>query len=270
MPSSTAAPVTGVNAADLAGTVAGTAPGAPDMSLIGLIIHAQPLVLIIMLGLIGMSIACWAIIVEKYLALSRVNDRTSQFENEFWSAEALDKYYERVKKRKSSHPLALMFTAAMDEWFRSRNKTQDRVMPGRSSFGGSSSSGEFNISVKERIVQMMAVTRNREMERLERGLGFLATAGSSAPFIGLFGTCIGIINSFTSIAGSQNTSLAVVAPGIAEALFATAIGLFVAIPAVIAFNKFNGELNRLAGKLEDFSTEFQMLLSRQLDSKGGY
>ncbi len=262
MPSSTAAPVTGVDAADVAGTVAGAA-AQHDLSLISLIIHAQPLVLIIMLILIGMSVACWAIIIEKYLALSSVNEKTSQFENEFWQAEALDKYYERVKKRKSTHPLAIMFTAAMDEWFRSRSKGSDRVMPSaRSSAGGA---GEFNISVKERIVQMMAVSRNREMERLERGLGFLATAGSSAPFIGLLGTCIGIINSFTSIAGSQNTSLAVVAPGIAEALFATAIGLFVAIPAVIGFNKFNGELNRLAGKLEDFSTEFQMLLSRQLD-----
>ena len=270
MPSSSfnAAPVTGVHAADVAGTVSGAANAgaAHDMSLISLVMHAQPLVLIIMMILIGMSIACWAIIVEKYIALSRVNDRTSQFENEFWQTEALDKYYERVKKRKNSHPLAMMFTAAMDEWFRSRNpKSQERLVPG----ARSASSGEFSISIKERIVQMMAVTRNREMERLERGLGFLATAGSSAPFIGLLGTCIGIISSFTSIAASQNTSLAVVAPGIAEALFATAIGLFVAIPAVIAFNKFNGELNRLAGKLEDFSTEFQMLLSRQLD-KGAH
>ncbi len=265
MPLSTAAPVTGVNAADVAGTVSGVAAGGHDLSLIGLVLHAQPLVLIIMLLLIGMSVACWAIIIEKFLALRSVNERTSQFENEFWQAEALDKYYERVKKRKSSHPLALMFTAAMDEWFRSRSKTQERVVPGRSSMGGN----ELNISIKERIIQMMSVTRNREMERLEKGLGFLATAGSSAPFIGLLGTCIGIINSFTSIAGSQNTSLAVVAPGIAEALFATAIGLFVAIPAVISFNKFNGELNRLAGKLEDFSTEFHMLLSRQLD-KGSH
>jgi biopolymer transport protein TolQ len=115
---------------------------------------------------------------------------------------------------------------------------------------------------------MMAVTKNREIERLERGMGFLATAGSAAPFIGLLGTCIGIINAFTNIAGTQNTSLAVVAPGIAEALFATAIGLFVAIPAVVAFNKFNGDLNRIASKLEDFTTEFQMLLSRQLDKVG--
>lgn len=255
----TAAPVTGVNAADVAGTVSGMGPGGHDLSLFGLLLHAEPLVLVIMLILIGMSVACWAIIIEKYLALRTVNEKTSQFENEFWSTEALDKYYERVKKRKAKHPLALMFSSAMDEWFRSRG--QERLVPS----GSSRSGGEFNISVKERIVQMMAVTRNREMERLERGLGFLATAGSSAPFIGLLGTCIGIINSFRAIAGSQNTSLAVVAPGIAEALFATAIGLFVAIPAVIAFNKFNGELNRLSGKLEDFMTEFQMLLSRQLD-----
>ncbi|MFM9890494.1 MAG: protein TolQ [Rickettsiales bacterium] len=260
----TAAPVTGVNAADVAGTVAGgVGPAGHDLSLFSLLIHAEPLVLIIMLILIGMSVACWAIIIEKFFALRSVNEKTSQFENEFWSAEALDRYYERIKKRKAKHPIALMFTAAMDEWFRS--KSQERVVPG----GSSRSSGELSISVKERLVQMMAVTRNREMERLERGMGFLATAGSAAPFIGLLGTCIGIINAFRNIAGSQNTSLAVVAPGIAEALFATAIGLFVAIPAVIAFNKFNGELNRLVGKLEDFSTEFHLLLSRQLD-KGGY
>ncbi len=260
----TAAPVTGVNAADVAGTVAGAAPAGHDLSLLGLLLHAEPLVLIIMLMLIGTSIACWAIIIEKVMTLRSVNDKTNQFESEFWSTDALDKYYDRIKKRKAKHPLALMFSAAMEEWFRS--KGQERLVPSGSS---RASAGDLTISVKERIVQLMAVTRNREMERLERGLGFLATAGSSAPFIGLLGTCIGIINAFRNIAGSQNTSLAVVAPGIAEALFATAIGLFVAIPAVIAFNKFNGELNRLAGKLEDFSTEFQLLLSRQLD-KGSY
>ena len=264
MPAQFAAPVDGVAATDVAGTVAGAAPGGPDMSLVSLIIHADPLVLIIMLILIGMSITTWAIVFEKFTTFRSVNDRTNAFENEFWQAEALDKFYERTKKRKSKHPLALMFIAAMDEWFRS--KGTQRVVPGGSS---SSGSGELNISLKERILQMMAVTKNREIERLERGMGFLATAGSSAPFIGLLGTCIGIINSFRNIAGSQNTSLAVVAPGIAEALFATAIGLFVAIPAVVAFNKFNGDLNRIAAKLEDFSTEFQMLLSRQLD-KGGF
>ena len=260
---SIAAPVEGVAGADLAGTVAGAAPG-HEMSLLSLLLHADALVLTIMLLLIAMSLMCWAIIIDKFTALRSVNDKTSQFENEFWQAEALDKFYDKVKKRKSKHPLALMFTAAMDEWFRS--KGQERMVPGGSSARGA---GELNISLKERIIQMMAVTRNREMERLERGLGFLATAGSASPFIGLLGTCIGIINAFADIAGSQNTSLAVVAPGIAEALFATAIGLFVAIPAVIAFNKFNGELNRLSNKLDDFMTEFQMLLSRQLD-KGGF
>lgn len=260
---SIAAPVEGVAGTDLAGTVSTAAAGS-DLSLISLLIHADALVLTIMLILIGMSLMSWAIIIDKFTALRSVNDKTSQFENEFWQAEALDKFYDKVKKRKSKHPLALMFVAAMDEWFRS--KSNERVVPGGSAARGA---GELNISLKERIIQMMAVTRNREMERLERGLGFLATAGSAAPFIGLLGTCIGIINSFRGIAGSQNTSLAVVAPGIAEALFATAIGLFVAIPAVVAFNKFNGELNRVAGKLEDFMTEFQMLLSRQLD-KGGF
>lgn len=255
MPSS--APVTGVNASEVAGNVSAAAAGT-DLSLIGLLIHAEPLVLVIMLMLIAMSVTCWAIIIDKFLALRSVNEKTNQFESEFWSAEALDKYYEKVKKRKSKHPALLMFTTAMEEWFRS--KGQERLVP-----GSGSGRGDLTISVKERIVQQMALTRNREMERLERGLGFLATAGSSSPFIGLFGTCIGIINAFRNIAGSQNTSLAVVAPGIAEALFATAIGLFVAIPAVMAFNKFNSELNRLAGKLEDFSMEFQMLLSRQLD-----
>ena len=259
---STAAPVSSVNAVDAAGTASSAAAGGHDLSLLGLILHAEPLVLCIMLLLIGMSIACWAIIIEKWTALRTVNDKTSQFENEFWSADALDKFYEKTKKRKSKHPLSLMFSSAMEEWFRS--KGQERLVP--SSGMGRSSSSDLTISTKERIIQQMALVRNREMERLERGMGFLATAGSSAPFIGLLGTCIGIINSFRSIAGSQNTSLAVVAPGIAEALFATAIGLFVAIPAVMSFNKFNGELNRLAGKLEDFSTEFQMLLSRQLDN----
>ena len=260
---SIAAPVEGVAGADLAGTVASTAT-APDMSMLNLLLHAEPVVLTIMLGLLAMSLMCWAIIIDKFTSLRSVNDKTSNFENEFWQAEALDKFYDKVKKRKARHPLALMFIAAMDEWFRS--KGQERVVPGGSSIRGT---GELNISLKERIIQMMAVTRNREMDRLERGLGFLATAGSSAPFIGLFGTCIGIINAFADIAGSGNTSLAVVAPGIAEALFATAIGLFVAIPAVVAFNKFNGELNRVNNKLDDFMTEFQMLLSRQLD-KGGF
>jgi biopolymer transport protein TolQ len=258
-----AAPVTGVGADELAGTVdgvtsvAGAAAG-HDMSMISLFLHAEPLVLTIMLVLVFMSVACWAIIIEKHMSLRSTINKTNLFENEFWSADSLDKFYDRLKKRKAKHAIAIIFNAAMDEWLRS--KQSDRVVR-------SSTAGDITISTKERIAQMMSVARNREIDRLERGLGFLATCGSSAPFIGLLGTCIGIMNAFRAIAGSQNTSLAVVAPGIAEALFATAIGLFVAIPAVIAYNKFNGEVNRLAGRFEDFSTEFHALLSRQTESR---
>jgi biopolymer transport protein TolQ len=252
-----AAPVAGVDAASVAGTVGGV-PGTHH-SLLDLFLNADPIVMLIMLIMAGMSVFSWAIIFDKYMTYRQILGRSENFENEFWSADALDKFYDKIKKRKSKHPMALMFTAAMDEWFRSKNN--ERLVRG----SGSGNTGELTITLKERMLQQMVVVKNRELERLERGLGFLGTAGSSAPFIGLLGTVVGIMNSFRAIAGAQNTSLAVVAPGIAEALFATAIGLFVAIPAVMAFNKFNGELNRLAGKLEDFSMEFHTLLSRQLE-----
>lgn len=260
--------VTPVDATALAGT---TTPAMNDLSFIGLFMNAEPVVMTIMFLLIAMSVISWAIIIEKYMAMRSLMDRTNAFENEFWSSDALDKFYERLKKRKIRHPMAVMFSAAMDEWFRGR--TADKSNAGRTFPSSSSSSatnanaGDLHVGVRERVAQMMAVTRNRELERLEKGLGFLATAGSSSPFIGLLGTCIGIMNSFRSIAGSQNTSLAVVAPGIAEALFATSIGLFVAIPAVIAYNRFNGEISRLAGRMEDFAVEFQALLSRQTEAR---
>lgn len=262
-----AAPVTGVSGADVEGTISGvTSIGASggDLSFLHLFIHAEPLVLIIMLGLIAMSVISWAVIIEKFTSLRSVASKTSHFEEDFWSAKSLDTFYERLKKRKEKHPLSIIFSSAMEEWL--SGKEPNRVVKPE----GTSNASGIAISVKERIVQMMAVSRNREIEHLERGLGFLATCGSSAPFIGLLGTCIGIINAFRAIAMSQNTSLAVVAPGIAEALFATAIGLGVAIPAVIAYNKFNNELNRLIGRFEDFSTEFEALLSRQKDAKTIY
>lgn len=244
-----------VAATTLAGSVAPTA--GKDMSFIGLFLHAEPVVMCIMLLLVFMSIACWAIIIEKFMYLRSLAERAAAFENEFWSADNLDKFYERIKKRKSKHPMAVMFAAAMDEWTRSKTG-ESRVVPRQ---GG----GDLQVGLKDRIVQMMGVARNRELDRLERGMGFLATAGSASPFIGLLGTCVGIMNSFRSIAGSQNTSLAVVAPGIAEALLATSLGLFVAIPAVVAFNRFNGDINRIAGRMEDFATEFEALLSRQTE-----
>jgi biopolymer transport protein TolQ len=150
--------------------------------------------------------------------------------------------------------MSAMFSAAMREWRRSVSK-------------GLAAAGQMRAGLQSRIERVMGVTLGREMERLERYMTFLASVGSTAPFIGLFGTVWGIMHSFSSIASSKNTSLAVVAPGIAEALFATALGLIAAIPAVIAYNKISSDLTRYAGRLEAFSNEFGAILSRQLEEK---
>lgn len=239
--------VESVGAAEIAGNVAQT-----DMSAWGMFMQADLVVKFVMISLILASIWTWAIIFDKMMRFKSIKQRSAKFESDFWSADALDSFYEKVKRR-ANHPYAVVFMAAMEEWFRSSGKSGNARM--RLSGAG----------LKERISQIMGVARNRELDELEKGLGFLATVGSSAPFIGLFGTVWGIMNSFQNIAVSKNTSLAVVAPGIAEALLATAIGLFAAIPAVIAYNRFNGELNKLAGRLEDFSVEFEALLSRQTE-----
>lgn len=242
-----------VDSTTLAGTATGgAASAAHDYSAIGMFMQADFVVKSVMIMLILASFWAWAIIFDKIFTFRSLKRKAAQFENEFWSADALDKFYERVKK-KANHPMAIIFTAAMEEFFRSKLKDI------------STANMAQRLGVRERINQVMMVSRNRELEKLESGLGFLGTVGSSAPFIGLFGTVWGIMNSFTSIAISKNTSLAVVAPGIAEALFATAIGLFAAIPAVIAYNRFTGELDKYAGKLEDFSVEFNTLLSRQIE-----
>ncbi len=231
-----------------AGSVAGH-----DTSFIGLFLNADPIIMVIMLGLILMSVICWSIMIEKWLAFKSLKVRLDRFEREFWRAEALDQFYEQIRKKRINHAMASIFTAAMEEWMRG------------SKSGRTANATTLRVSLKDRMAQMMSVTRNRELDKLERGLGFLATSGSAAPFIGLLGTVLGIMNSFRAIAGQQNTSLAVVAPGIAEALFVTAIGLAVAIPAVIGYNRFSGELARMAGRLEDFSTEFTTLIGRQID-----
>jgi biopolymer transport protein TolQ len=230
-------------------TLSGTA-ALHDFSMIGMFMQADYVVKIVMILLMLASFWCWAIIVEKWYLFRNVKAKAQRFENEFWASDALDKFYEKSKKR-ANHPMAIIFVAAMEEWFRSKT--------------GNSPAAGLKISLRERIVQVMQVSRNRELEQVESGLGFLATVGSSAPFIGLFGTVWGIMNSFHAIAASKNTSLVAVAPGIAEALFATAIGLFAAIPAVIAYNKFSNELERFSNKLEDFSIEFDTILSRQLE-----
>ncbi len=223
-----------------------------DFSAIGLFMHAGIVVKLVMILLLGCSFWSWTIIVHKRGILSRLNHRANRFEDSFWSGEPLDKIYARVKKSKED-PMLRTFSAGMDEW-------KAGVV------GGVPSSNTLQTSLKQRVERSMSVAIGREMNQLERGMTFLASVASTAPFIGLFGTVWGIMNSFTAIASSNNTSLAVVAPGIAEALFATAIGLVAAIPASIAFNVLSSSLNRYADRLEAFTDEFSAILSRHLDS----
>ncbi len=241
--------VESVAASDVTNLAANTAH---DMSFIGMFWHAEPTVQCVMGLLLLASFWAWAIIFDKWVTFRSIKRKAARFESDFWASEALDKFHDRIKKR-ANHPMAIIFTAGMEEWF--RGKIRDI----------SSANLAQKLGVRERVNQIMMVARNREIEKLESGLGFLATVGSSAPFIGLFGTVLGIMHSFSAIAVSKNTSLVSVAPGIAEALFATAIGLFAAIPAVIAYNKFSNELDKFSGKLEDFSVEFNTLLSRQIE-----
>ncbi|MEM7618640.1 MAG: protein TolQ [Pseudomonadota bacterium] len=236
-----------VEAADLGGSVA------HDMSMIGLFMQADIIVKIVMLMLIMMSVWSWAIIFEKRVVLKKLTNRARKFEDAFWSGEPLDKLYHRIKK--SQHdPLLKTFSSGMEEW---QSTVQDGV-PQKE---------ELKAGLRQRVERAMNVTIGREMNRLERGMTFLATTGSTAPFIGLFGTVWGIMNSFTAIAQSNNTSLAVVAPGIAEALFATALGLVAAIPAVVAYNGYGSKLDRYHGRLEAFVTEFSAILSRHLEAQ---
>ncbi|HIF26700.1 MAG TPA: protein TolQ [Micavibrio sp.] len=224
---------------------------AHDMSMFGLFMQADLIVKLVMFMLLMASVWCWAIIFEKKGTLSRLNKRGNKFEEAFWSGEPLDKLYQRVKKGKRD-PLIQTFIAGMEEWH-------------NGVAGGIPKSDSVKASLKQRVERAMTTTINKEMNLLERGMTFLASIGSTAPFIGLFGTVWGIMNSFTAIASSNNTSLAVVAPGIAEALFATALGLVAAIPSVIGYNIYSNALDRYAGRLDVFASDFSAILSRHLD-----
>lgn len=212
---------------------------------------ADPIIKLVMLLLLAASFWSWAIIFQKTIRLRKLTATADQFEETFWSGGALDDLYDRINSRPQD-PLSATFCAAMKEWRRSASK-------------GISKTSDTRGTMQQRIERVMHLTINREMEDLERYLGFLASTGSTAPFVGLFGTVLGIMNSFQSIAIQQNTNLAVVAPGIAEALFATAIGLVAAIPAVIAYNKLSSDMNRYANRLEAFAGEFSGIISRQLE-----
>ena len=220
---------------------------AHDVSLLALFLEAGLIVKAVMIGLLLASIWCWAIIIDKLATFRAARAEAREFEEEFWSGGSLEEIYRREAENEPSGPAAI-FVAAMREWKKSHEK-----------------GARSPIGLQTRIDKAMDVALGRETERLEGRLGFLATIGSAAPFVGLFGTVIGIMTSFQAIAGSKSTNLAVVAPGIAEALLATAIGLLAAIPAVIAYNKLSGDANKIAGKLEAFADEFSAILSRQVD-----
>ena len=236
------------------GAAAAAAGAAPhDLSIVGLFLQADIIVKAVMVILLLASFWSWAVIFDKVLRLRRLKRDAAKFEESFWSGGSLDDLYDRV----GSHPLDPMsatFVSAMREWRRSVAK-------------GLVTSSELRASLQSRVDRAMQVTIGREMERLERFMAYLATVGSVSPFVGLFGTVWGIMNSFQAIAATKNTSLAVVAPGIAESLFATALGLVAAIPAVVAYNKLATDFGRYGGKLDAFASEFSAILSRQLDEK---
>ena len=220
-------------------------------SVFDLFLNASPIIKLIMLGLLIASVWSWTIILHKTYKLRRINQAADQFEESFWSGGALDDLYDRIHKNPRD-PLSFIFCAAMKEWRRMISKGKSRPIDMRG-------------TLEQRIERVMHLTVNREMEHLERYMTFLASLGSNGMIVGLFGTVLGIMDSFESIASQHSASLAVVAPGIAEALFATAIGLVAAIPAAIAYNKLSSDLNRFSNRLESFSSEFLSIIARQLE-----
>jgi biopolymer transport protein TolQ len=220
-----------------------------QLSIWALFWQADWIVKLVMIGLLGASVWTWAIIFDKLVSYNRMRAALNRFEQVFWSGQSLEELYRTLSDRKTTG-MGSIFVAAMREWKKSFEK-----------------GAKSPLALQTRIDKAMDLALTREMERIEGRLGFLATVGSASPFIGLFGTVVGIMTSFQAIAGSKSTSLAVVAPGIAEALLATALGLLAAIPAVIAYNKLTSDANKIGVRMEGFSDEFSAILSRQIDEK---
>jgi biopolymer transport protein TolQ len=242
------APLPGTGGASL-GAMAGPSGG---FSIVSTFLRADIVVKVVMVLLVLASLWSWTIIFNKALALSALKRKARKFEKLFWSGQSLDELYQQYAAR-NDHPMTAMFVAALREW--------------RRAFDGGALRESQLTGVKDRIDRAMNVTILRETDGIEKSLGILATIGSVSPFVGLFGTVWGIMNSFTAIAARHDTTLAVVAPGIAEALFATALGLLAAIPAVIFYNRFVAEIGRYVNSLDAFADEFSAILSRQLDEK---
>ncbi|WP_440922174.1 protein TolQ [Candidatus Pelagibacter sp.] len=222
--------------ADITSQAVGLASSA-DFSLINLFIRADIIVKSVIIMLIACSIYSWAVIIEKYRLFKKINQSTEEFETKFWNSKSAETFYNNLPANVQD-PMALIFKDAMQNLLKRRSKTD----------------------LNNRMTTMLETGIEKQISKITKGFTFLATVGSTAPFIGLFGTVWGIMNSFQSIAISRNTSLAIVAPGIAEALFATALGLLAAIPAVVAYNKFNNDSIKYSQKLENFSKRFLTII----------
>ena len=208
-----------------------------DFSLWSLFIRADFIVKSVILMLIGCSIYSWAIIIEKFRLFKKINLESEEFEEKFWKSKSAETFYNSLPAD-VENPTALLFKDTMQSLLKAKSKT----------------------NLNERMASILEVNIEKQISKIDKGFTFLATVGSTAPFIGLFGTVWGIMNSFQSIAISRNTSLAIVAPGIAEALFATALGLLAAIPAVVAYNKFNNDSKKYSQRLENFSKRFLSII----------
>jgi biopolymer transport protein TolQ len=231
--------------------VAASAGLGGEFSLVSLFWSAGLVVKIVMAILAIASVWSWAVIIDKSMLFGRLKAKSKRFEDAFWSGRPLDELHRKLGD-KNDHPMARVFDAGMTEWTRTKDLGRTETLVA---------------GAKERIDKVMNVAVARELESAERHLGVLATIGSAAPFIGLLGTVWGIMTAFQAIAVTKDTNLAVVAPGIAEALFATALGLVAAIPAVVGYNRYSAALNSFAVKLQGFADEFSAILSRQLDER---
>ena len=244
-----AAPVTNVDTVQNGGSLE---PSVGGFSVVSLFMRADPLVKMVLILLLLASLWSWTIIFNKALALANLRRRATKFEKLFWSGQSLDDLFAQFAS-KNDHPFAAVFVSGVREW----RRAFEHGAPREGAVAG----------VKDRIEKAMSVTISRESDAIESQIGFLATVANTAPFVGLFGTVWGIMNSFAAIAARHDTTLAVVAPGIAEALFATAMGLLAAIPAAIFYNKYVNEIGRYTNRLDAFADELSGILSRQLDEK---
>ncbi|MBO5997063.1 MAG: protein TolQ [Alphaproteobacteria bacterium] len=225
-----------------------------SMSIWGMFQHSDMFMKLLIIALLLASVWSWAIIIEKWRVFKRIKARSANFERQFWSGGSLDTLFNELKD-KPTDPLSAIFVSAMKEWKRSMRLRKDGNFKG--------------VNLQERIEKVMQIAIEREIENLNNRLIFLASTGSVAPLTGLFGTVWGIMSSFQAIGVTKNTNISAVAPGVAEALLTTAVGLIAAIPAVVAYNKFANDIDRYTNKMETFAGELEAIISRQIETVSG-